>query len=107
MQVKRVEGHVVAADVVPDVVRRPFDERVDLHHTETLVDLGPRAIGAIRGLIAADRRDPRIEIRSAPLRAEGLSGAGSTRPALSLPERLAELSSLLIDTHARSDARES
>ena len=83
--VERVVGHVVLAHVVPDLVLRPFGERVELDdRAVVVVDLDLADVGARRPLVAAQAGDPGVERREVPRSAAAPCGRGS-RAAASRP----------------------
>src|SRR5262249_17851908 len=60
--VERVIRDVAVADVVPDLVLRPFGERVELHdRAVVVVDLDLADVRAARPLVAAEAGDPCVE----------------------------------------------
>ena len=62
--VERVAGHVVLADVVPDLLDRPLGERVQLDEPAVVVvDLDLADVRAGRPLLAAQPGDPGVEAR--------------------------------------------
>src|SRR5262249_39756974 len=58
---KGVVGHVVGAQVLPDLLGRPARKGVHLDQFEALVGLHHAGPGPVPGLIAPDRRDPGVE----------------------------------------------
>src|SRR6266542_1653485 len=61
--VEGVIGNVVLAHVVPDLVLRPLGERVELHdRAVVVVDLDLADVRPRRPLVAAQARDPRVEL---------------------------------------------
>ena len=54
---------IVPAQVGPDVVARPLDERADLHQLEARVMLDDRRCRTGGGLIAPNGSDPRVQPR--------------------------------------------
>src|SRR6266850_2529385 len=55
---KRVIGHVVLCNVVPDITRRPRGQRIDLDETKSLIPLDKTRARARRRLITANGGNP-------------------------------------------------
>src|SRR5712672_3542620 len=60
-RVQRVGGDVALADARPDLFAGPGGERVHLDEAKSRVALHHARPGAVRGLVAADGRDPGVE----------------------------------------------
>src|SRR5579872_3991594 len=57
---KRVHEQVVGGDVLVDLLPRPLDDRVDLHHLASGVPLDDLRIAASLGLFTADTGKPGV-----------------------------------------------
>src|SRR6266545_510100 len=86
--VEGVIGNVVLAHVVPDLVLRPLGERVELHdRAVVVVDLDLADVRPRRPLVAAQARDPRVELGQVLVQRLDLAHVAAEQPVL---DRLAE-----------------
>src|SRR5439155_5808387 len=96
--VQRVIRHVVLAYVVPDLVLRPFRERVELHdRTVVVVDLDLANVRPGRPLITAEPRDPGVEGGEVPGQRANLANVAAEESVL---DRLAKQVEALPLDHA-------
>ncbi len=77
--VKRVVGHVVVLDVVPDLLFVPVGQRVELPEPEPLVPAELGRVGASLRVDPADSRDPAARPRRGPRASARPCGRRSSR----------------------------
>src|SRR5580692_8377028 len=86
--VQRVDGDAVGLRVGAHLLHRPADERVHLRHAAVRgVDLDLGALGARHGLLAAQAREPRVQVGERAAERLDLADAAALVPVV---ERVAE-----------------
>jgi hypothetical protein len=100
---ERIVGDVVRPDVVPYLLPIPVSERIDLKQSELGIPVELPRVGAGRGLVATDTRDPGIEL--AEFLSERLDFADAAAlVGLAAPEGRTELPRLLLGRKPRLGA---
>src|SRR5918996_82447 len=88
LRIERVDGHVVVAQVLPDLALRPLGERVELDdRAVVVVDLDLANVRARRPLVATETGDPGVERGEVPRQRLDLADVAAEQ---AVRDRLAE-----------------